>query len=200
VYSTPFAHPLSGSFWRHEDRLHGRGVGAAVHPAEFEPATLTIKARVRAIEPHDFGFLMLEPEDQVRYYLYAAQNRFFVIKLDRPVHENSIWVVGGTAWADTPDGFIGMVRKNGSPKPEITAGEWLTLEGRKERDTMTMVIKGTAIKGSAFGDDRYKFPALQPAVYVITGNALFDDIVIRGTLRQSWVDRRMRWLKRKYEE
>jgi len=200
TYTTPFAHPLSGSFWIQSDALHGRGVGAAVHPGEFEPGTLTLKCRAKALEPHDFGFLMLEPEEQVNYYLYAVQNRFFVIKLDRPVHENVLGVVGTGAWADTPDGFLGWVRKNGSPKPEVTAGEWLTLEARKLKGTMEMVVKGTSIKGSAFGDNRYVFPGLQPAVYVIKGDALFDDIVIRGTLKETWIANRMRWEKKRLIE
>jgi len=197
IFMSPFAHPLSGSFWRQSDALHGRGVGAAVHPGEFEPGTLTMKARVKALEPHDFGFLMLEPEDQANYFLFAAQNRFFVIKQDIPCHENSLWVVGPGAWADTPDGFLGMVRKNGSPDPALTAGEWVSLEGRKVKGSMEMIIKGKSIKGAAHGDNRYVFPALQPAVYVLTGDALFDDIVIRGTLLESWIRNRMRWERKK---
>jgi len=197
AYMSPFAHPLSGSFWHQNDALHGRGVGAAVHPGEFEPGTLLLKARVKALEPHDFGFLMLEPEDQANYFCFAGQNKFFVIKQDIPCHENTLWVVGPGAWADTPDGFLGMVRKNGSPKPPVTAGEWLTIEGNKVKGTMELVIKGTSIKGAALGDNRYMFPALQPAVYVLTGDALFDDIVIRGTLKESWIKNRMRWERKK---
>jgi hypothetical protein len=194
-YTTPFASPMTGHFWGDHDALHARGVGAAVHPGEFESNSLELKARIRALEPHDFGFLMLEPEEQVNYFLYAVQNRFFVIKLDRPVHENSLWVVGKGAWADTPDGFLGMVRKNGSPDPAITAGEWVTLTAKKHKGTMSMIIKGKEIKGSAFGDNKYVFPGLQPAVYVIKGQAMFDDIVIRGTLKKEWVEDRMRFLK-----
>ena len=126
------------------------------------------------------SFALAHRTEQVNYFLYAAQNRFFVIKLDRPCHENSLWVVGPGAWADTPKGFLGMVRKNGSPQPAITAGEWITLEANKLKGTMEIVVKGTSIKGAALGDNRYMFPALQPAVYVLTGDALFDDIPIHA--------------------
>jgi len=188
-----FADARSGTFRRGGDGVRGRGVGAFVHSAVFEPGSFVLEARVQAVKPTDFGLMMLEPKEMIRFFLYSVQNRFFTLGRERsPVNENSIWVFGPGAWSERTGRDIGFVRKNGRPTPEVSAGEWIDLVAKKEKDTMSWQVKKTPpIKGSALGDDNFRFPALEPALYVLGGEAIYRTVTIRGTLQQEWADKAM---------
>ena len=48
------------------------------------------------------------------------------------------------------------------------------------------IKKGKTLKGSALGDDGYRYPAFRPALFVIRSEAVFDRVVIEGTLEEGW--------------
>ncbi len=204
VFVNPFAVPGGGSFERSgEDRaLRARGVGAFVLKAVFTPRSLVLRANVRADEPHDFGFAMFEPEKMLRFDLFSVQNRFFPLGAERRrMDKNVIWIFGGGAWADTPRGEIGFVRKAESRTPAVGAGEWVEVRAAKEGETLSLAIRETPpLRGAARGDDDYVFPALQPALYVLRSDVLFEDVEIRGVPDPRWVaaemDRRRRRLRK----
>ncbi len=188
IYLKPFADPALGRFEHVEETMVGRGVGAYVHKAVFEPGSLVMKARVQAVNAHDFGLMFFEPETMAKYFLFHVQNRYFTIGAARTkIEENVIWNVGGGAWRDTPNGEIGFVFKARSRSPSVSAGEWLDLVAEKKADTVSFNIKqGKTLKGSALGDDGYRFPAFRPALFVLKSEAVFDRVVIEGTLDKGW--------------
>ncbi len=188
TFIKPFADPELGSFEHVENTVKGKGVGAFVHSAVFEATTLRVSARVHALTPHDIGMMFFEPETMMRFFLFTVQNRYFTIGMERqPLEENVVWIFGGGAWADTTSGNIGFVRTATSKNPTVTAGEWLTLESFYDRDKVGMTLKGQTLSGSAQGDDRYQYPALRPALYVLRSEAAFTEVVIRGTLEDGWL-------------
>jgi len=188
IYLKPFADPGLGSFDHIEGTMVGRGVGAYVHEAVFEPGSVVMKARVQAVKPNDFGLMFFEPETMTRFFLFHVQNRYFTIGARREkIYENVIWNIGGGAWADTPDGEIGFVFKARSKNPTVTAGEWIDLVAEKKADTVSFSIKRSKpLKGSALGDDGYRAPAYRPALFVLKSEAVFDRVVIEGTLEEGW--------------
>jgi hypothetical protein len=203
VYVPLIAHPVTGNFWRdeREKALHGRGVGAVVNPAVFEPGKLTMQGRLKPDEAHDFGFLFIEPEEMTRFYMFSVQNRFFTIGYEREAaHETMIWIVGGTSWSDTKAGDIGFVRVAGTKEPVVKRGTWVTLATTKQGDRVSLTMNGKSITGSALGDDRFQYPALQPGLFLVETEVLFDDIVIRGTLDEKWAEAEMRRLRESLEK
>lgn len=198
TFLNPFADARTGTFFPTAEGIRGRGVGSALHAAAFEPERLTIRARVKPVDDaEDFGFQFLEPEEMVRFYLFTVQNRYFTIGAERSrLDENTIWVFGGGAWADTPNGEIGFVRTAHAPEPKPKPGEWITLEADKEGDRLTLAIDGKKLVGSGSGDDRFAFPSLQPALYLIGAEAIWDEIVIHGTLDEKWANDRMERLRK----
>jgi hypothetical protein len=196
----PFAEPGTSFFEHQGDTMRCRGVGALVHSAVFEPGTLVLRARVNAVKPTDLGFIFLEPRELMRYYLFTVQNRYFTIGARREkLEENVIWVFGGGAWADNPEGEIGFVMKAKSKTPTVTAGEWLDLEGAKVEDRMWLKIgRSPPLAGSALGDDQYRFPALRPGLYVLKSEMVVDEVVLRGVLDQGWADGAMEKARDRY--
>jgi eukaryotic-like serine/threonine-protein kinase len=200
IYLKPFADPALGSFDHVGDTMVGKGVGALVHSAVFKPGSLTVKARAQAVQPHDFGLMFFEPETMVRYFLFTVQNRYFTIGRDRrPVEENVIWISGGGAWSDTPGGEIGFIFTARTKNPSVSAGEWLDLVAEKQGDKVSLGIKKSPpLTGSALGDDKYRFPALRPALFVLKSEATFDTVVIEGELEEGWAKGAMSKAREKF--
>ncbi len=188
TFVKPFADPGLGRFDHAGETMTARGVGALVHNGVFEPGSLVMKARVQAVQPHDFGLMYFEPETMTRFFLFDVQNRYFTLGAGRNrIDENVIWNVGGGAWSDTPNGEIGFVFKARSRSPAVSAGEWIDLVAEKRGDTVSFSIKKShPLKGSALGDDGYRFPALRPGLFVLKSEAVFERVVIEGTLDEGW--------------
>jgi tetratricopeptide (TPR) repeat protein len=198
-FINPFADPGSALFERRTGGYYARGVGALAHDAVFEPESLRMRAVLQAIKPTDLGLQMFEPEEMLRYYMFTIQNRYFTIGAERtPLHENVIWIFGGGAWADNPDGEIGFIRVAKSPNPAVSSGEKLTLDVAKVGNNVTMSIKNTPpLRGSAMGDDRYVYPALRPALCVLQGEALFESVEIQGVIQKKWAEAAMARARKK---
>jgi hypothetical protein len=160
-----------------------------------------MRASVQAIKPINFGHQFFEPEDMRRFFLFQVQNRFFTLGLEKtPLHVNAVWIFGPGAWSVDVKGELGYVRKAESTSPEVSAEEWLDLVAMKDGKTISMEIKRTPpIKGSALGDNNYVFPALMPALFVLEGDAAWDEVTIEGVLDKTWADGEMDKERKKFE-
>ncbi len=183
--------------WSHvSGGTRAKGSGAFMLDAKFKAEFLSMRVRIDPERAHDIGVMFFEHNVTNRFYLYTLQNSWF--KLGKgpgaeTFQENAIILFGPDMWRDTPPGEIGFVRKTGSEEPKFTPGEAVELKaGKSEGEVWLRFPGGRTIRGSAYGDVKYEFKGLSPAVFVLNSSGFFDDIVIEGVPDPDWVAERWR--------
>jgi len=171
-----------------------KGSGALMLDAHFKPEFLSVQVEIQPERAHDLGLMFFEAGEPRRYYLYTLQNSFF--KLGKgdgraDFRENAIALFGPDMWRDTPPGEIGFVRKCGSEEPKFRPGEPVTIKcGKAEGEVWMRFPGGRTIRGSAYGDTKYEFKGLSPALFVVNSAGSFDKMVVEGIPDPDWVARR----------
>ncbi len=173
-----------------------KGSGAFMLDAHFKAEFLSVQVEVTPGRAHDLGVMFFEAGEPRRYYLYTLQNSFFQLGKGggrEDFRENAIVLFGPDMWKDAPPGEIGFVRKCGSEEPKFQPAQTVTIKcGKADKEVWMRFPGGRTIRGSAFGDKKYEFKGLSPAVFVVNSAGSFDKMVIEGVPDPDWLAQRWR--------
>ncbi len=171
--------------------VRAKGSGALKLNCKFGSDFLTAAITVTPERPSDLGIMFFEPDEPRRHYLYTLQNSFFTLGkpgVKETFREHAIVLFGPGMWRDTPEDEIGYVRKCGVTEPKLRATESLRIKAAKASGEVWLRFgKAKTIRGSAYGDIKYEFKGLEPALFVLNSSSYFDEFEVEGTPDSKWV-------------